>query len=184
MLLKEIARFKGAALDRVTFQHPFLERSILGVLATYVTADTGTGAVHTAPSHGADDFYTGQRYCLDATTRVDASGRIHVDEKAWPHTVLPPFEGKTVWAANPIIVAMLKERGALLASAPTSATPTPTAGAVTIRSSSAPPSSGSSAWKHRSSAKTAPKPPSASSPSKRSTKSSGTQAGARSASPT
>ena len=57
---KELARFKGAALDRVTFQHPFLERSILGVLATYVTADTGTGAVHTAPSHGADDFYTGQ----------------------------------------------------------------------------------------------------------------------------
>jgi len=56
---KELARFKGAALDRVTFQHPFLERSILGVLATYVTADTGTGAVHTAPAHGADDFYTG-----------------------------------------------------------------------------------------------------------------------------
>ena len=74
----ELARFKGAALDRVTFQHPFLERSILGVLATYVTADTGTGAVHTAPSHGADDFYTGQRYNLDPTCRVDAAGHIHV----------------------------------------------------------------------------------------------------------
>ena len=69
----ELARFKGAKLDRVTFQHPFLERSILGVLATYVTADTGTGAVHTAPSHGADDFYTGQRYGLDPTCRVDAA---------------------------------------------------------------------------------------------------------------
>jgi isoleucyl-tRNA synthetase len=113
----ELARFKGSALDRVTFQHPFLDREILGVLATYVTADAGTGAVHTAPSHGADDFYTGQRYGLDATTRVDASGRIHVDPNAWPHTVLPPFEGKNVWAANPIIVAMLEERGALLASA-------------------------------------------------------------------
>ena len=46
---RELARFKGSQLERVTFQHPFLERSILGVLATYVTADTGTGAVHTAP---------------------------------------------------------------------------------------------------------------------------------------
>jgi isoleucyl-tRNA synthetase len=111
----EIARFKGEVLDRVTFQHPFLDRSILGVLATYVTADQGTGAVHTAPSHGADDFYTGQRYGLDPICRVDASGHIHVDPNAWPHTVLPPFEGKKVWAANPIIVNMLKESGALLA---------------------------------------------------------------------
>jgi isoleucyl-tRNA synthetase len=110
----ELARFKGAKLDRVTFQHPFLERSILGVLADYVTADVGTGAVHTAPSHGADDFYTGQRYGIDATTRVDAAGRIFVDKAAWPHPEPPPFEGKTVWKANPIIVEMLKESGALL----------------------------------------------------------------------
>jgi len=75
----ELARIKGGGLEHATFQHPFLERSILGVLATYVTADTGTGAVHTAPSHGADDFYTGQRYDLDPTCRVDAGGRVHVD---------------------------------------------------------------------------------------------------------
>src|SRR5208337_2829920 len=67
-----IERFKGSQLDRVHFQHPFLDRTILGVLATYVTADTGTGAVHTAPSHGADDFYTGQKYGIDPTSRVDA----------------------------------------------------------------------------------------------------------------
>jgi isoleucyl-tRNA synthetase len=114
----ESARFKGAKLDRVTFQHPFLERSILGVLATYVTADTGTGAVHTAPSHGADDFYTGQRYHLDSTCRVDAAGHIHVDPEAWPHAAPPAFEGMKVFAANPVIVAMLEERGALLAGAP------------------------------------------------------------------
>jgi isoleucyl-tRNA synthetase len=112
----ELARFKGSVLERATFQHPFLDRSVLGVLATYVTADQGTGAVHTAPSHGADDFYTGQRYNLDATTRVDASGHIHVDPAAWPFATPPAFEGKTVWAANPIIVAMLEESGALLAS--------------------------------------------------------------------
>jgi isoleucyl-tRNA synthetase len=112
----ELARFKGAVLERTTFQHPFLDREILGVLATYVTADTGTGAVHTAPSHGADDFYTGQRYGLDPVCRVDASGHIHVDAAAWPHTAPPAFDGKKVWAANPIIIAMLEESGALLAS--------------------------------------------------------------------
>jgi len=114
---KEIARFKGSVLERSTFQHPFLDRSILGVLATYVTADTGTGAVHTAPSHGADDFYTGVRYELDNTCRVDAGGHIHVDPEAWHQTTPPAFEGKKVWAANPIIMAMLEESGALLGSA-------------------------------------------------------------------
>jgi isoleucyl-tRNA synthetase len=112
----ELARFKGAALDRITFQHPFLDRSVLGVLATYVTSDQGTGAVHTAPAHGADDFYTGQRYGLDPACRVDDTGHIHVDPAAWNLAAPPAFEGKNVWAANPIIVAMLEERGALLAS--------------------------------------------------------------------
>ncbi len=112
----EIAQFKGAVLDRTTFQHPFLDRSLLGVLATYVTADTGTGAVHTAPAHGADDFFTGQKYGLDPTCRVDAGGHIHVDPSAWNHAAPPAFEGKKVWAANPVIVAMLEESGALLAS--------------------------------------------------------------------
>ncbi len=111
----ELVRFKGSKLEHTTFKHPFLERSILGVLATYVTADQGTGAVHTAPSHGADDFYTGQRYDLDQTCRVDASGHLHVDPAAWPHASLPAFEGKKVWAANPIIIAMLEEYRALLA---------------------------------------------------------------------
>ena len=115
-LVEELARFKGTRLERATFKHPFLERSILGVLGTYVTADTGTGAVHTAPSHGADDFYTGQRYDLDQTCRVDSSGHLHVDHEAWPLATLPPFEGKTVWSANPIVLAMLEEQRALMAS--------------------------------------------------------------------
>jgi isoleucyl-tRNA synthetase len=110
----ELARFKGSQLDRVTFQHPFLNRSVLGVNATYVTADTGTGAVHTAPAHGADDFYTGQRYGLDPTCRVDATGHVHVDPSSWNHAAPPAFDGLKVWAANPVILAMLEERGALL----------------------------------------------------------------------
>jgi isoleucyl-tRNA synthetase len=112
----ELARFKGSVLERTTFQHPFLDRSLLGVLATYVTNDTGTGAVHTAPSHGMDDFYTGARYNIDPTCRVDAAGRLTVDPSAWNHAAPPAFEGLKVWAANPVIVAMLEECGALLAS--------------------------------------------------------------------
>jgi len=103
-------------LERMTCQHPFRERSILGVLATYVTADTGTGAVHTAPAHGADDFYTGVRYELDLTCRVDNVGRVFVDPEAWPLATPPAFEGLKVWAANPVVLAMLEERGALLGS--------------------------------------------------------------------
>ncbi|MGB7191276.1 MAG: class I tRNA ligase family protein, partial [Acidobacteriaceae bacterium] len=103
---QEIARVKGAKLDRAHFQHPFLDRDILGVNAEYVTADTGTGAVHTAPSHGADDFYTGARYGLDQTCNVDNEGRLR--------NGLPEYEGKTVWEANPSIIELLQARGALM----------------------------------------------------------------------
>ncbi|MGC2620581.1 MAG: isoleucine--tRNA ligase, partial [Acidobacteriaceae bacterium] len=101
-----IATFKGAQLDRVTFQHPFLDRSVLGVLADYVTADTGTGAVHTAPAHGADDFQTGVRYGLDPTTHVDNAGRLRDG--------LPEYDGKTVFQANPAIIELVASRGALM----------------------------------------------------------------------
>jgi isoleucyl-tRNA synthetase len=104
---KEIARFAGSKLDHVTFQHPFLDRIILGVNADYVTADAGTGAVHTAPAHGADDFYTGARYGLDQTCNVDNAGRLH--------NGLPEYEGKKVFEANEPIIELLKARGALLA---------------------------------------------------------------------
>ncbi len=93
-------------LERAIFAHPFLERDILGVLADYVTMDQGTGAVHTAPAHGADDFYTGVKYGLDPTTRVDAGG--HITEG------LPEYDGKRVFAANEPIVELLKSRGVLL----------------------------------------------------------------------
>ena len=123
---------------------------ILGVLATYVTADTGTGAVHTAPSHGADDFYTGQKYGLDLTCRVDAAGRIHVDPKRLAASPLRRLTtGKTVWAGQSHHRG--HARGARRAAwlRPTCSTRIRTAGAATTRSSSAPPSSGSSALRRR-----------------------------------
>jgi isoleucyl-tRNA synthetase len=113
----EVARFRGSRLENMQFQHPFLDRIIPGVLATYVTADTGTGAVHTAPAHGADDFSTGQKHGIDATSRVDAAGHIHVDPEAWPFEKPPAFDGLKVWAANPVILALLEERRALMGSA-------------------------------------------------------------------
>ncbi len=104
---KEIARFPGRKLEYTTFQHPFLDRSILGVLADYVTADQGTGAVHTAPSHGADDFYTGARYGLDQSCNVDEAGRLRKG--------LPEYDGKKIYDANEPIIDLLKTRGALMA---------------------------------------------------------------------
>ena len=103
---KMVARFPGRQLEYATFAHPFLDRSILGVLATYVTTEQGTGAVHTAPSHGADDFYTGTKYKLDQSCNVDGSGRMR--------NGLPEYEGKTVFQANEPITELLKARGALL----------------------------------------------------------------------
>ena len=104
----ELASFKGSKLDRVTFAHPFLDREILGVLADYVTTEQGTGAVHTAPSHGPDDFATGQKYNLPLTCNVDAQGKLRNYEGL-------PFDGLFIFKANPVIIDLLRERGALMA---------------------------------------------------------------------
>jgi isoleucyl-tRNA synthetase len=103
---RELARVPGKKLEYSNFTHPFLNRSILGVLADYVTMDTGTGVVHTAPSHGAEDFATGVKYKLDLSTNVDESGVMH--------NGLPDYEGKRVFEANAPIVELLKKRGVLM----------------------------------------------------------------------
>jgi isoleucyl-tRNA synthetase len=108
----EIASFAGAKLERVTFAHPFLvedgkPREILGVLAEYVTTEQGTGAVHTAPAHGPDDFATGQKYELPLACNVDAQGKLRNYEGL-------PFDGMFVFKANPVIVELVRERGALM----------------------------------------------------------------------
>ena len=104
-----VARFPGRQMENTWFYHPFLSwerRRILGVTADYVAMDTGTGVVHTAPSHGAEDFSTGQRYKLDPTCDVNAAGRLE--------NGLPEYDGLQVFKANEPIIALLKARGALL----------------------------------------------------------------------
>jgi isoleucyl-tRNA synthetase len=100
-----IAEMKGAELEHLRFVHPLYARESLGVLAEYVTLDAGTGAVHTAPGHGSDDFTTGVRYGLDVYAPVGPGGRF-LD-------TVELFAGMKVFEANPKIEEALKERGRL-----------------------------------------------------------------------
>src|SRR6185436_10304486 len=100
-----LARFKGEVLEHLRFQHPLYARISPGVLGEYVTLDAGTGAVHTAPGHGADDFATGVRYGLDIYAPVGPGG--HFLE------TVDMFAGQRVFDANPHIEAALKERSRL-----------------------------------------------------------------------
>jgi isoleucyl-tRNA synthetase len=101
-----LAETKGAALEHVRFRHPWLDRDAPGVLADYVTLDTGTGVVHTAPGHGWDDYLTGVRYGLDIYCPVDEAGRFLPE--------VEHFAGQKVFEANPKVIDFLRERGALL----------------------------------------------------------------------
>ncbi len=101
-----IARFKGQVMDRKAAWHPWIERESLCMVGDHVTLDAGTGCVHTAPGHGAEDFYIGKEYGLDAYCPVD--GRGHFTEE------VEHFAGMQVFEANPKIVAFLKEKGRLL----------------------------------------------------------------------
>lgn len=108
-----IARFPGSALERARFKHPFLDRESLGILGDHVTLEQGTGAVHTAPGHGQEDFVVGQRYGLPVYCPVDAAGRFFDAEGvigSLPEEIL----GKTIWEANPIVIDILRRHNALL----------------------------------------------------------------------
>jgi isoleucyl-tRNA synthetase len=98
--------WKGKNFEGIQFQHPFLDLKVPAVLADYVTLDQGSGIVHTAPGHGADDFRTGQKYGLEAYAPLDDEGRFVEG--------LPEYKGKTVFEANPIVIELLKNRGMLV----------------------------------------------------------------------
>jgi isoleucyl-tRNA synthetase len=100
-----VARLKGTVLEHLRFRHPLYARDSLGVLADYVTLDAGTGAVHTAPGHGSDDFKTGVKYGLDIYAPVGPGGHF-LD-------TVELFGGMRVFDANPKVEESLQARGRL-----------------------------------------------------------------------
>ncbi len=98
----------GSFFENMLAQHPFLPKTSRLLLAEYVTMDSGTGCVHTAPGFGADDYQTCRRYNMEMVVPVDDRGR-HTDYAG-------KYAGLTTDASNPIILADMKESGALFAS--------------------------------------------------------------------
>ncbi|MBV9128055.1 MAG: class I tRNA ligase family protein, partial [Verrucomicrobia bacterium] len=97
----------GKELDGWPARHPFLERDALFILGEHVTLDAGTGAVHTAPGHGAEDYVVGRQYGLPVLSPVDDLGKF-TDEVG-----VPALVGKYVFDANADVIALLRARGAL-----------------------------------------------------------------------
>jgi len=107
---KRIASCKGKALEHIRFRHPFYERMAPVYLGEYVTLDTGTGIVHSAPAYGVEDFDSCRRYGMkdeDILTPVLGDGKFAAS--------LPLFGGLSIWEANGKIIAELEKRGALFA---------------------------------------------------------------------
>jgi isoleucyl-tRNA synthetase len=101
-----LGRCKGRDLEHQLLQHPFLQRKVPVILGEHVTVDAGTGAVHTAPAHGQEDYAVGKLYNLPVDNPVAPNGVFSDDT--------PYFAGEHVFKANGSIVAALQERGALL----------------------------------------------------------------------
>ena len=105
---KEIlGTYKGAQLEMITCQHPLYDRESLVILGDHVTADAGTGCVHTAPGFGADDFFVCQKYGIDAYCNVDEHGCMMEDCGEW-------LAGQYVDDANKTVTMKLDELGCLL----------------------------------------------------------------------
>ncbi|MCG7342799.1 isoleucine--tRNA ligase [Sporosarcina sp. ACRSL] len=101
-----VNELKGSELDKVVAKHPFYDRDSLVMLGEHVTAEAGTGCVHTAPGHGEDDFYVSKQYGIDALSPINDRGVM--TEEA------PGFEGLFYEDANKEVTKKLDEVGALL----------------------------------------------------------------------
>ncbi len=101
-----IARCQGSALEGLQLQHPFYERQVPVILGDHVTLEAGTGAVHTAPAHGQDDFVVGARYGLEVDNPVADNGCFRAD--------LEFFGGQHVFKSNEAIIEKLRELGMLV----------------------------------------------------------------------
>ncbi|MBI2213334.1 MAG: isoleucine--tRNA ligase [Acidobacteria bacterium] len=102
-----VKTFKGTELDRESYRHAFLDRDGMFVVGDHVTLDAGTGLVHTAPGHGADDYRLGMEYGLPVYTPVNHRGEFIDEVSMWA--------GRHVFKANPEIVAHMKANGSLVA---------------------------------------------------------------------
>ncbi|RLQ21413.1 isoleucine--tRNA ligase [Seongchinamella sediminis] len=101
-----LGRCQGAALEGVQLRHPFLDRQVPVVLGEHVTTEAGTGAVHTAPAHGQDDFVVGGKYGLEVHNPVGGNG-VYLPDTDF-------FAGQHVMKANPAIIDLLRDKGVLL----------------------------------------------------------------------
>ena len=101
-----LARFDGSALELLQLHHPFYDKQVPVILGEHVTIEAGTGAVHTAPAHGVDDFAVGKQYDLPVNNPVGSTGTFLESTEL--------FAGQFVFKANPNVVDVLQERGALL----------------------------------------------------------------------
>jgi len=104
---KELAVVKGSELEGLVTKHPFVDRDSPVILGEHVTLEAGTGAVHTAPGHGQEDYQIGLKYRLPVYNPVDDYGKF-TDK-------VPEYQGKKVFETNPLIVQRLKETDHLAA---------------------------------------------------------------------
>ena len=108
---KVVGSAKGKALEHILLKHPFQARDVAIICGAHVTVEAGTGLVHTAPAHGAEDYQIGKVYGLPVNNPVGDDGKFLANT---PALSVAPLAGKTVWEANPLVLQELEAQGRLL----------------------------------------------------------------------